>query len=333
LSSFRVPSPDDSDDRPFLSLGFRFGGLIDVGVMLALASTWIGGVGAVHWFFDLFDHFRLQYCGVCLLALPWFGWRRRWWLLSVAGVSLLMNAWPIARTTWVAGPAQPRVPSWELKVVCFNVLTSNGQKDQVVEYLRHTGADVIVALEVNKAWERALKTLEPDYPHHLVHAQPDNFGLGVFSRVEWHGARFRTFAHEEVLSFTATLVHDQREMLVVATHPLPPMNAEHSRNATAQLEAISRFVGASGMPALVVGDLNATPWSRAVRALKHHAPLDFRTRGAVWKPTWMSDSPLMLPLDHALCTAPLVIERRTIGPNLGSDHRAQEILLHWQAQK
>ena len=203
-SSTATMIPDDSDDRPFFSLGFRFGGLVDVIAMLALASTWIGFLGGLLWFFDLFDHFRLQYLGVCLVAIVWFAWQRRWWVLAVALVSLGANAWPVARTTWVAAPDQP-LSRWALKVVCFNVLTSNERKDEVVEFFRKSDADVIIALEVNTAWARALKKLEPGYPHLLVNTREDNFGIAVFSRVAWREARFRTFAQEEVLSFTATL--------------------------------------------------------------------------------------------------------------------------------
>jgi endonuclease/exonuclease/phosphatase (EEP) superfamily protein YafD len=189
---------------------------------------------------------------------------------------------------------------------------------------------VIIALEVNTAWARALKKLEPGYPHLMVNAREDNFGIAVFSRVAWREARFRTFAQEEVLSFTATLLHDGHDVLVVATHPVAPMTRDDSRNAIAQLAAIGRFVADQRTPALVVGDLNAAPWSRAIQALKRGVPVDFRTPEPAWKPTWMANSPLMLPLDHALCTPPLVIEQRTIGPNLGSDHRPQELLLRWQ---
>jgi hypothetical protein len=35
----------------------------------------------------------------------------------------------------------------------------------------------------------------------------------------------------------------------------------------------------------------------------------------------------VLPIDQALCTPQLFFESREIGPALGSDHRAQELLL------
>lgn len=322
---------DAPSRRPFLSTSLRFGGVVDVMVTLAVAGTWIGCLGRTHWLFDLFDHFRLQYFVLCAMAALWLGWRRRWRLFVVAVISLSVNGWPIARTTWVAAPDHPQLPQWKLKVVCFNVLTSNREKAAVLDYFRSTKADVIIALEMNQAWEHAMEKLEPDYPHQLVNAQEDNFGLGVYSRVPWREARLRTFAQEDVLSFTATLVHDSRELLLVATHPVPPLDGVESRNAMAQLEAIGRFVAQRKAPALVVGDFNAAPWSRAMKALKSHAALDFRTSGVVWQPTWMLGSPLMLPLDHALCTPPLLIERRDLGPDLGSDHRSQELHLRWQS--
>jgi len=39
---------------------------------------------------------------------------------------------------------------------------------------------------------------------------------------------------------------------------------------------------------------------------------------------------LGIPIDHALATPPLVIARRRIGPDVGSDHRPQLLEVGWK---
>ena len=71
-------------------------------------------------------------------------------------------------------------------------------------------------------------------------------------------------------------------------------------------------------------DFNATPWSAGMRRAMA-GNLQYRSLSAPWRPTWEVGSIFGLPIDHVLCTAPLVIASRAIGPDVGSDHRPQQI--------
>jgi endonuclease/exonuclease/phosphatase (EEP) superfamily protein YafD len=78
----------------------------------------------------------------------------------------------------------------------------------------------------------------------------------------------------------------------------------------------------------VVGDLNATPWSSGLR-IATASGLGFRSLQPAWTPTWQAGSVFAIPIDHALGTAPLVITRRMVGPDLGSDHRPLVVSVGW----
>ena len=78
---------------------------------------------------------------------------------------------------------------------------------------------------------------------------------------------------------------------------------------------------------LLAGDLNATPWSQALRPL---TAAGFSSLHPAWPPTWRAGSIFALPIDHAFVTAPLRVQRRRTGPNLGSDHRPLELEVGWR---
>ncbi len=84
------------------------------------------------------------------------------------------------------------------------------------------------------------------------------------------------------------------------------------------------------MPVLVVGDLNATPWSHGLQLLRDGTTLDNRSPDPSWTPTWNVAIAFAIPIDHALVTPPLVVARRQIGPDVGSDHRPQLLDIGWQ---
>jgi endonuclease/exonuclease/phosphatase (EEP) superfamily protein YafD len=305
-------------------------GFFDVLVLLGLAGSWLGLLGEWHWALDLFSHFHWQYAGVCVLAIGWTLWRRRGWVLAVSLASLLLNGWLIGRLAVDAGGGR-EIAGKRLRVVSLNVLTANSNKEGVLKYLRGVDADVIFLMEVNAEWVSALEGLKVTHPHCLIQSRRDNFGVALYSRVPLREARFVQDRQAEVPSIEARLVHESRELVIYGTHPLPPVAVEGTRLRNAQLASIATHVGGLDVPALVVGDLNATPWSHGMRLIQAGGVLGFSgPANAVWKPTWRVGTVFGIPIDHALCTAPLVIVRREVGPDVGSDHRAIEVEVGWR---
>ena len=319
-----------NDSRQFLSTSVRLGGVIDFFLTLGLLGTWIGCLGRFHWFLALFDHFRVQGSIACFFALVILLFRRSWRLAGFALVSLSVNLWPLIKTNspLPAGVVADDGPS--LKIVCFNALFSNEQLTDIQNYLVKQDADVIVLLEFSPDLEAALHSTARSHPHGIRRPDPSPWGIGVYSRIPVREVSSHTFADEEPPSIDGLLDFHGRSVRLIATHPWPPTGTRSSRYMTHQLSAIADFVNLhSDTPAIVMGDFNATPWSPSMAILLGRSELDFRTPKAVWRPTWQVGSLLSLPIDHALCTPPLFFEKREIGPDLGSDHRPQELTVRW----
>ncbi len=322
--------PANKDSRNFLALSLRWGGLVDIILVLGLLGTWIGCLGRWHWFLALFDHFRLQGAIACLVALVLLLWRRRWWLVGFAAVSLMVNVWPLWKITGTLAASTQADAKPGLKIISLNVLTSNQRHAETLAYLEGSNADVILLLEVNGDWEQSMLPLRKTHPHGTVEAREDNFGIALFSRWPLEDYKVTSMVPEGLPSITTLITVGDRKLRLVGTHPLPPSGEEAQSVQLAQFAAIGKFVSATpDVPAIVLGDFNATPWSGALDVLRANSSLDFRCRDVVWLPTWQVRTPLALPIDLALCTPQVFFEQREIGPDVGSDHRAQVLLLKW----
>jgi endonuclease/exonuclease/phosphatase (EEP) superfamily protein YafD len=308
------------------SLGKGF----EVILVFVLLPTWVGYLASFHWFFALFDHFRLQGVIVSSVVLLAFLIRKRWKWVVFALLSLGANLWPIWKTcgTLPSNVQADGVPG--LKIISFNVLRSNTLYQETEAYLKAADADVILLMEVNSVWKNALATLRQSHPYGTAAAQEDHSGTALYSRVPLVDFKVDRFVAGGMPCVTAVVKHGNRVVRLIGVHPLPPTGRDKLWVQLAQFEAVTQHVSATPeIPALVLGDFNATPWSPASSLLREKSTLDFRTPKPVWRPTWQRTGLLALPIDHALCTQQLFFERREIGPELGSDHRPQELLLKW----
>jgi endonuclease/exonuclease/phosphatase (EEP) superfamily protein YafD len=297
------------------------GGLCDVIVFLALSCTWLGSLGRYGWLFDLLSHFRLQYVIVCALVVIYALIRRRTWLVLLSLISVLWNAQIIHafhQTAELADTTREKA----LSVMTFNVLTENKNQPAAISYVMQTDADIICLLEVDDSWRASLEPLRIKYPHHVEELSDVNFGIACYTRLPMKSSEVRRFTVWWLPTLVLNLDHLGRPLTFIGTHPIPPMSGQRAHEWREQLSSIATLV--SGLPGevIVAGDFNATPWCEGMRLLREKGGLDFRSVDPVWPPTWGLKLPMMIPIDHVLTKRGLTIQKRTIGPETGSDHRS-----------
>jgi endonuclease/exonuclease/phosphatase (EEP) superfamily protein YafD len=296
---------------------------------LALLASWLGLLGSWHWLLDLLSHFRWQHLVISVLVLGWGIWLRQRWLMVLAALTFLLNAVLIGHLATQGDISRDALAGdFTLRALSLNVLASNEDTQAVLNHLLASEADVIFLLEVDDKWVAALSVLEAKYPHHLVQTRQDNFGVAFYSRMPWKQAELLWLGGAGLPSVQATLQHQGRELTVIGTHPVPPAGRVYSAWRDEQLRLLGEHVARLQTPVLVMGDLNATPWSAGMRLLTA-GTLGFRSLDPPWVPTWSARSIFAIPIDHALATPPLVITRRTVGPDVGSDHRPISVSVAW----
>jgi endonuclease/exonuclease/phosphatase (EEP) superfamily protein YafD len=280
----------------------------------------LGFLGVFWWVFDLFSHFRVQYALLLAIGLVGAVALRRWVVvlltvqILILDVMFLVPAWlPVAT---------PAATAPRLKLLLVNVELENRRHDLVAELIRREDPDVIALVELDDEWARALEPALAPYLAREVELRNDRFGIGLYSKRPFDRASIRRYGPLGRPTAVGTLTLDGRELAVVATHPPPPVTGELSAARDRQLAELADAAPTLSDRVLVLGDLNASPWSAAFREFVGAARLYDSRRGFGLQPTWPSGSVLTgIPIDHVLYSNGLGVVDRRVGPDVGSDHR------------
>lgn len=299
---------------------------------VAEAALWVGLAGGFglclltlaafagerHWLLEITTHFRPHYALGLLVFAAAYAWGRRFRLSAVFAVFAVVNV--VVLLPRFAPHATAPAGAPQLKLLLFNVHTPNRDYPALLNLIAREQPDVVVLMEVNDTWISALAPLEKTHPYTRKVARPDNFGIVLYSRLPLNDVRTLYLSPSEVPSIRATVsLSDNRPITLLATHPLPPGDAENTMLRDLQLGAIARWSVSATMPAVVIGDLNCAPWSPAFRRLLREGALTDTGRGIT--PTWPVEPWILrIPLDHCLVTSALVGKEHRVGPNIGSDH-------------
>ncbi len=300
---------------------------------LAVCATFgtLAGLGAgAHWFLDFFTHFPLHYLLVLLPATTLLVALRRPLAASICAACLLYNAAQLV-PLFRAPPRAAAAAGSALRVLEINVLRENKRADQALQAIRDAAPDVVVALEVTPEWLERLAPLRQRYPHVVAEPQDDCFGLAVFSAYPVLAHRTLWLGHGWVPSLRVTLDVGGRPLDLLATHAVPPKDRIQTGARNDQLVDLAEEAKAGGRPLLLVGDLNATPWSPHFRRLVREGRLADSGRGFGLKGTWPSFAPawLRIPIDHVLVSPHLLVRDRRTGRPFGSDHVPLLVDVSW----
>lgn len=283
------------------------------------APTVFSFLARVHWAFDLCTHFALQSTLLATVFLAAFLLFGQWKSAAVAGVLLLVN---LARLAPFYFPNDdPQAGGPQLTLLVANVHTGNRDTTRLLQLIRRENPDVVLTMEVDRRWLRALDELKSTYPHFLEIGRSDNFGIALYSRRPAESIEEIELADSEVPTIVARLRIDGRPLAVFGTHPLPPIGGEYAGLRNRQLAALAELVSRETAPTIVAGDLNVTSWSPAFADFIRSSGLRDSRLGRGLQPSWPTSSPLIrIPIDHVLVSSDLSILDRHIGDPIGSDH-------------
>lgn len=316
-----------SDDAPpadkpsLLKMSVSFGGFCEVVAFLSLTGTWLGSLGRYHWMLDLISHFRLQYIVVCAVVVLFALIRRRTWLVLASLISLLWNVQIVSAFQRTASPVDASAQN-PLRVMTFNVMSSNANHVAAIEHVLKSDADIVCLLEVDETWRINLEPLRVKYPQRVEEMNDGNFGIACYTRLPLKSSEVRRFTIWKLPTILLNLDHHGVPLTFIGTHPIPPMGGLSAHEWLEQLSLIGDIASAIEGEVIVAGDFNATPWCEGMRLLREKSGLGFRSADPVWPPTWGLRLPMMIPIDHVLVKRGLSVQKRVIGPEMGSDHRS-----------
>lgn len=310
-----------AEPRSFMKPSISFGGFCEIIGFLSLTGTWLGSLGRYHWFWDLMSHFRLQYLVLCAVVLLYALFRRRSWLVLVALISLLWNA-QIVHAFQQTAEVMANSSAKPLRLMIFNLKENNQNHVAAIEHVLKADADIVCLLEPNEFWRLDLEPLRVKYPHRVEELGDGAFSIACYTRLPLKSSEVRRFGTWGLPTVLLNLDHLGSPLTFIGTHPLPPLGAADARDWREQLSQLGTLAASIGGAVIVAGDFNATPWCEGMRLLCEKSGLQFRSVDPVWPPTWGLNLPMMIPIDHVLVKGGLSVQKRTIGPEMGSDHRS-----------
>lgn len=298
---------------------FSLWGLAEALGAVACVCTVVAFAGERAWLLELTTHFRLQYLVLLTVLAALLAIGRRFKPAAVFFVAAVLNA--IVLAPWLLADPAPSPTGTPFRVMILNVNTENAQTERVFDEIRRVKPDVLLLMEVDNRWLHALRELTNSLPHTVLAPREDNFGIALFSRHSLASSDVVEIGEAGVPSIVSVAEAGGQKMFLVGTHPLPPGNPDNAKLRNEQLEKLAGVVLGQKLPAVVMGDLNAAPWSPHFRKLEQSASLRNTSRGTSWRPTWPTwFPPLWIPLDHCLVSPELAVASHSIGNKVGSDH-------------
>jgi endonuclease/exonuclease/phosphatase (EEP) superfamily protein YafD len=295
-------------------------GLLKAGCVMGGAVALVGLAGGISWVVDLGSHFQAQYfvsqlaCTILFLLAK----RVRWALVAMAFLCVpLLKLAPY----YLVKPPPAETLAAGLRVVSFNVLSSNDRHAETLAWIRQTDPDLVYFPEVTRSWEVGLEPLKATLPHALSHPQEDNFGWALFSKYPIREHEFIASRFVEVAMVRVVIEIAGRRVVCYGVHPLPPMSGAFAADRDQLFQQLAKRVRQETGPVIVAGDFNATPWSHSMRPLAAAGLRDTQL-GHGFSATWQRRIPILaIPIDLLLVAGDLAATARWTGPDLGSDHR------------
>ena len=163
--------------------------------------------------------------------------------------------------------------------------------------------------------------LTDSYPY--LHAEPSRMTLGVaflsrqpFVKVEtvMPGGRGRRYLRAEI-------AWQGQPVTIVGIHPLPPMTGAWAASRDSEIALMGQVANEATQPFILLGDLNASPWSQSMQALLANTDLRYAMQGHGIGLTWRLAGVLLgAPLDYILVSPAWQVADYVEGGDIRSDH-------------
>lgn len=286
------------------------------------------------WWIRIWDFPHMQLALMSLLCLA--GW------LSVAQIDTLLDKSvtagllaALSYQLWLFLPYTRVYPSEmkhsrlkdesrTLSLMIANVLMDNRKYDRLLRLVDEHQPDILLVVETDEAWRRALKRLETSYPYRVLHPLPNTYGMMLYSRLRVKGPEVRFLIKDEIPSIRATIeLPNGVPVCFYGVHPEPPSPTEHDRSTErdAELLLVGREARILKNPVIVAGDLNDVAWSHTTRLFQRISGLfDPRVGRGLFSTFHANYFFLRWPLDHIFASAHFKLRKICRMPHIGSDH-------------
>jgi endonuclease/exonuclease/phosphatase (EEP) superfamily protein YafD len=305
------------------------GGLMIAGTLLSLSRS-------PHWLVRVWDFPRVQNAALAALSgvlygvLFFHGGAWEWAFLGAVVLCVLWQGRKIYPYTPVA-PVQvedARLPVADhptLRLLISNVLMENREHHRLLELIREEDPDLVLAVETDDAWARALDPLAESHRYVARHPRDNYYGLMLFSRLPLPEVRVEFLVQEDIPSVHVVVeLPDGVRVFLHGLHPRPPepVRDQDSTPRDAELVVMGRAIRDAGdRPTVVAGDLNDVAWSPTTELFMRLSGLLDPRAGRGFFNSYSTRNPLFrYPLDHVFHSHHFRLVELKRLRDVGSDH-------------
>lgn len=261
---------------------------------------------------DLLSSFRFQYLVFLVIWLLYtLSFRKKYLIVGIL-FPIFFNLYYLVPTWSVS-----KIDELDLKIYFVNVLSSNDKYGLVIKDILNKKPDIIVLQEVTEAWKEELSKLSKKYPYNVVVPREDNFGVAVYSSIEFefHKTYLSSAGLESIL---VDLAMANRNISILTTHPLPPVSQDYWRLRNEQYDEIKDYFKEANEKKILIGDLNTVPWSSYVQEIEKDNQIKSVNS---FKDTWNTFFPPMLRIRTLFALVSNSITGEIlVSDDIGSDH-------------
>jgi endonuclease/exonuclease/phosphatase (EEP) superfamily protein YafD len=288
-----------------------------LGVLFGIAGLLAGRLGHLYADFDVFAQFGAQFAAITLgFALGCILPRYR----AIAGFAISValiagySAWPHYVSRHLGnGPFTPEAGEQVVRVAHFNTHATNLDNDAVAAEILRLDADVMTLIEFEAERIPVIAKISQRFPYVYV-CQAPHCNLAIISKVPFEATSGKGIWAGPPL-VKATLGGALKGLTVYGVHTI---RFPHSRAQLKQFQYLAHELAGGANKLLVMGDFNATPFSRLPSLLEQGTGLTRVTKLPTWSATYGLPQ---LAIDHIFIGSSLrVLGTQQIGTAAGSDH-------------
>ncbi|MBP8817237.1 MAG: endonuclease/exonuclease/phosphatase family protein [Psychrobacter sp.] len=294
--------------------------------LLPLDNWWVRGVE--------FPRIQIMFLGLAAwlgMVIFWSDWQFGQWLLFIVLSSALAFQLRMVlpyTVLWkkevLTAKDMPNGHAHQLKIMVSNVLTPNDETQKLVELVKDKRPDILITLETDKKWEKALNQIEANYPYTVKVPLDNLYGMHLYSKLELIDPEVKYLMIDDIPSIHTQLrLQGGQVIWLYCLHPMPPSPTEADKSTTrdAELLMVGKHIKENKQTAILAGDLNDVAWSKTTRRFQRISGLLDPRIGRHFINTFHVKYPfLRWALDHIFHSACFTVVDIKRMPSIGSDH-------------
>jgi len=298
--------------------------------LLFSGCSFLSFIDSQHWFFRFFEYTRLQLFGILIgLFIAFLFLEHK--LAAINLIVVLFLILVILHNLSILYPYFPRykrrmtTSSNGISLLSFNVNQENSAYDRVVQLIRQIKPDLILTMETDKKWERALSKIESDYKYSVKIPLENRYGMHFYSKLPILKYQKHCLISEEAPSVEVMLRdHDNNDFVFWGIHPPPPSPTEKpsSKQKDGELMMLAKLICEIELPVIVAGDFNNVCWSPITKLFLNITKLHDARVGKGFSSTFPAMLPgfLRFPIDLVFHSKTVLIHKLKVLSSIGSDH-------------